>query len=69
MNYCNALRPIDAVKISANKTITEVSITPGDLSNPTILKLIEQGGTIASLILICLFIWLLTKLIKAAKDD
>jgi hypothetical protein len=52
------------------QTTLGVSATPNfDLSNPALLKLIEQGGTIASLILVCLFVWLLTKLIKVAKDD
>lgn len=40
-----------------------------DLSNPIILKVIEQGGAIASLLLTCLLVWLLTQLIKAAKKD
>lgn len=50
--------------------IVEVPVTPEiDLSNPAIIKLIEQGGMIASLILTCLLVWLLTQLIKAAKEN
>lgn len=50
--------------------IVEVSATPEiDISNPAVIKLIEQGGMIASLILTCLLVWLLTQLIKAAKED
>ncbi|KAM3091467.1 hypothetical protein ACKFKG_25970 [Phormidesmis sp. 146-35] len=40
-----------------------------ELASPTVVKLIEQGGMAASLVLVCLFIWLLTKLIEVAKKE
>ncbi len=43
--------------------------TPIDLSNPATAEVIKQGGSILSIALLCLFIWLLTKLIKVAKED
>lgn len=56
--------------IQSATPIVEVPTTSAiDISNPAIIKLIEQGGTIASLILTCLLVWLLTQLIKAAKED
>jgi hypothetical protein len=57
-------------EIPDHKIFIKVPIASStDPSNPTVLKLIEQGGTIASLILVCLLVWLLTKLIRAAKED
>lgn len=40
-----------------------------DLSNPAILKLIEQGGMITALVLVCFILRLLIRLIEVAKDD
>jgi flagellar biogenesis protein FliO len=72
MHNFRASHPFDVEARIAlqNKTIVEVPMTFGiDWANPTVVKLIEQGGTIAALTLICLFIWLLTRLIEAAKKD
>lgn len=56
--------------IQTTTPIVEVPATSEiDISNPAIVKLVEQGGTIASLILTCLLVWLLTQLIKAAKEN
>jgi hypothetical protein len=56
--------------IQSTTPIVEVPTTSAiDISNPAIIKLIEQGGTIASLILVCFFVYLLTRLIEAAKKN
>lgn len=56
--------------IQLTTPVVEIPATSAiDISNPAIIKLIEQGGTISSLILTCSLVWLLTQLIKAAKED
>jgi hypothetical protein len=51
-------------------SILEVPATSASsVTNPAIIELVKQGGTIGALVLVCVFVWLLTKLIKAAKDD
>jgi hypothetical protein len=52
------------------KTIVEVPATPAiNVTDSAIVELVKQGGTISSLVLVCVFVWLLTKLIQVAKDD
>ena len=68
MTDSNSIRPIS--KSDTSVPIIEVPATiPPDLSSPVILELVKQGGMITALFLICVFVYLLTKLIKASKED
>jgi Aconitate B N-terminal domain/Isocitrate/isopropylmalate dehydrogenase len=47
---------------------TEIPSAPNvsiNLTDPAVLKLLEQGGTIAILLTLCLFFWILTGFVKA----
>ncbi|MBN8564770.1 MAG: hypothetical protein J0L70_30000 [Leptolyngbya sp. UWPOB_LEPTO1] len=56
--------------VQSVSAIVEVPVTSTiDLTNPTMIKLIEQGGTVVTVFLGCVFLYLLIELIKVAKDD
>ncbi len=51
-------------------TIVQVPATAAiDVTSPAVLKLVEQGGTIATVFLGCVFLYLVIELIKVVKDD
>lgn len=63
---------LNALPRNSSSVVTNTIQVPTsgiELASPTVIKLIEQGGMAASLVLVCLFIWLLTRLIEAAKKE
>ncbi len=50
--------------------IVEVPATVAiDVTNPAVLELVKQGGTVVTVFLGCVFLYLVIELIKVAKDD
>ncbi|BAS54239.1 hypothetical protein NIES2135_05110 [Leptolyngbya boryana NIES-2135] len=48
-------------------SLVEVSPTTQVYSSPVAVELVKQGGMLAALAFICVFVYLLTKLIEASK--
>ncbi|MBD1854554.1 MULTISPECIES: hypothetical protein [Leptolyngbya] len=52
---------------NTSRSLVEVPLTTQLDSSPVAVELIKQGGSIAVLAFICVFVFLLTKLIEASK--
>jgi hypothetical protein len=54
---------------SARVDIPATQNTSLGLSDASIVKITEYGGFVASVLVLCLFFWVLTQFVKQVKDD